>query len=124
MDKKKILVADDEVYVRLLLSSILGKDYSVLEAGDGEEAVHIARTQKPHLILMDVMMPKLDGVGACNILKSAPGTRDIPVIMISALEHELDQQYAMEMGADGYITKPFSSQYLADMVRQFLVIPE
>ncbi len=124
MEEKKILIADDEVYVRLLVKSILGKDYVVLEASDGEEAVDMARTQRPDLILMDIMMPKLDGVGACNIIKSDSDTAAIPVIMLSARRDRLDQEYAKDMGADGYITKPFSAKSLPDVIARFLTNSE
>ncbi len=124
MAKKKILIADDEVYIRLLVRSILGKDYTVLEASNGEEAVDTARTQKPDLILMDIMMPKLDGVGACNIIKSDPIIGAIPVVMLTARADKLDQKYAKDMGADGYITKPFSSSGLRDTVNRLLTNPE
>ena len=86
MEKKKVLVADDEVYIRLLARSLLSRDYTILEASDGEEAVAMARAQSPDLILMDVMMPKLDGVGACYILKSYSETKGIPVVMLTALQ--------------------------------------
>ena len=124
MEKKKILIADDETYIRLLVRSVLGRDYSVLEASDGEEAVYIARTQSPALILMDIMMPKLDGVGACNIIKSGLNTREILVIMVSAREDKLDQEYAKEMGADGYVIKPFRSWELLYTVNSLLTNPK
>ena len=108
MDKRKILIADDELYIRLLVKSAVGRDYIVLEASDGEEAIDIARSQKPDLILMDIMMPKLDGIGACYLLKSDIDTRAIPVIMVSVRTDTLDQGYSKEMGADDYLTKPFS----------------
>ena len=123
MEKMKILIADDEAYVRLLVRSILGRDYIVLEASDGEEAVYAARTQRPDLILMDIMMPKLDGVGACNIIKSEATTAEIPIIMVSARGDKLDQEYAEDMGADRYITKPFSAQELLDTVNSLLTSP-
>ncbi len=124
MDKKKILIADDEVHIRLLVKSILGKYYIVLEASNGEEAVDVARTQRPDLILMDIMMPKLDGVGACNIIKSGLATGRIPIVMLTALTDKLDQKYAKDMGADEYITKPFSSQGLLETVTRFLTKPK
>ncbi len=119
MDKRTILIADDEPYIRQLMSSMLGKDYIVLETSDGEEAVDIARNQKPDIILMDIMMPKLDGIGACYILKSDINTNSIPVIMVSGRTHKLDQDYSKEMGADDYLTKPFSIQNLLAKVAQY-----
>ena len=119
MDRRKILVVDDELYIRLLVKSALGGDYTILEASDGEEAIEIARSQKPDLILMDIMMPKLDGIGACHILKSDISTRAIPVIMASARTDKLDQDYSRDMGADDYVTKPFSIPALLDKVKQY-----
>ena len=119
MDKKKILVVDDELFIRLLAKGALEKDYAILEANDGEEAIAIARHQKPALILMDIMMPKLDGIGACYILKSDIDTREIPVIMVSVRTDKLDQDYSRGMGADDYLTKPFSIEALLDKVKQY-----
>lgn len=101
-EKKKIVIADDEASIRRLVSGILGKDYDVLEASNGEEALEIVRIQRPDLVLMDVMMPKLDGIGACWIMKSDSVTKEIPVIMVTALGHPLDRDYAKDMGADAY----------------------
>lgn len=111
-----MLVVDDEAYIRLLVKSILGRDYTVLEAENGEEAINMARAERPALILMDIMMPKMDGVGACSLIKADALTRDIPVVMMSARGDKLDQDYALEMGADGYVTKPFMSRELLEMV--------
>ena len=121
MAKKKIVIVDDEPYIRLLVRSILGRDYVVLEACDGEEAVNLVRAQRPALVLMDIMMPKLDGVGACSIIKSGLVTREIPVIMLTARADELDREYSRKMGADGYITKPFCPHELLGTVNRFLV---
>ena len=120
MAKKKVLIADDEAYIRLLVKSILGRDYEILEAKDGEEAIDVARTQSPDLILMDIMMPRLDGVGACSVIKADSLTKAVPVIMVSARGDKLDQEYARDMGADSYITKPFMSQELLEQVDRLL----
>jgi len=119
MDNRKILIADDEAYIRLLVKSALGTDYTVLAASDGEEAINVARSQKPDILLMDIMMPRLDGIGACYILKSDISTRAIPIIMVSIRSDQLDQDYSKDMGADDYITKPFSIQALLDKVKQY-----
>jgi two-component system alkaline phosphatase synthesis response regulator PhoP len=94
MEKKKILIVDDEPSVRLLVSSMLGTDHIVIEANDGGEAVDIAQSQKPDLIFMD--------------------------IMLTAVGYELNKKLAEEVGADGYITKPFDSQELLDTITRFL----
>ena len=120
MDKKKILIVDDEPNIRVLVSSILDKEYIVLQANDGEEAVNTVRQKKPHLILMDIMMPKMDGYTACTQIRMSPETRNIPVVILTGVNHELNRKFAEEIGADGYITKPFSSEELHNVVRRLL----
>lgn len=120
----KILVVDDEQHIRRLVNLILGKEYHILEASDGEEAIAIARREGPVLILMDIMMPNLDGIGACHILKSDDRTKEIPVVMLTAIGDKLDQDYARGMGADGYMTKPFGAQELRDVVKERLAYIE
>ena len=119
MHKKKVVIADDELYIRQLVNSALSKDYAVLEASDGEEAIDVTRTEKPDLILMDVLMPNLDGYTACYEIKKDQATRAIPVVMLTGIGHELNKKLAQELGADGYITKPFNLQDLLDTVKQY-----
>ena len=121
MDKQKILIADDEPGIRLIVSRILEKEYMVLEAADGEEAIDIAKGQRPALILMDLMMPKMDGYAACSRIKSDQATKGIPVVILTGVGHELNKRYAEEMGADGYITKPFTRESLLEEMRRLLV---
>jgi two-component system alkaline phosphatase synthesis response regulator PhoP len=123
MDKKKILITDDEENIRLLVRSMLGKDYIVLGASDGREAVDMAHTQQPDLILMDILMPKMDGYTACSAIKKDPATRAIPVVMVSAIGHELNVKLGQEMGASGYITKPFEPRDLLDAIDRCLKSP-
>jgi len=120
MDKKRILIADDEAVVRLIVGRILDRDYIVLEATNGEEAVEIAKGQRPNLILMDLIMPKMDGYTACSEIKADQATKGIPVVILTAVGHELNKKYAMEMGAVGYLTKPISSQELIDKITPLL----
>jgi two-component system alkaline phosphatase synthesis response regulator PhoP len=120
MDKRKILIADDEPSVRLTVTRMLEKDYAVLEATDGVEAVAITKRERPHLILMDLMMPRMDGYTACSEIKADQVTKAIPVVMLTAVGHELNKKYAVEMGADGYITKPFAIQELTDVMTLLL----
>ena len=123
MDKQKILVADDEPVVRLTVSRMLEKDYVILEAVNGEEAVDIAQREKPALILMDLMMPRMDGYTACSKIRANPATRAIPVVMLTAIGHELNKRFAKELGASGYITKPFQLKDLEDMISKILETP-
>jgi CheY-like chemotaxis protein len=120
MDKKKILIADDETGIRLTVGRILDKDYVVLEATNGEEAVEIAKVQKPDLILMDLIMPKMDGYAACSQIKTDEATKGIPVVILTAVGNELNKKFAREMGAEGYITKPFNIQELMDVITPIL----
>jgi len=110
--KKKALIVDDETNVRRLLHDILSKTFEVFEAEDGRQAIEIANTQKPDVVLMDVMMPKMDGLIACHVIKNDPATKSIPVIMVTAIEFELNIKLSQQMGASGYITNPFSSEEL------------
>ena len=120
MDKKKILVADDELNIRSLVTKLLNKDYIVIEATNGQEAVNIAKEQKPDLILMDLMMPGIDGYTACSIIKADQTTQSIPVVMLTGVGHELNKKLASETGAAEYITKPFQLQDLLDTIGKFL----
>jgi CheY-like chemotaxis protein len=121
--KKKILIVDDEPNVRRLVHTILSKDFTVLEAEDGKQAIDIACTQKPDLILMDMLMPRMDGLTACYTIKNDPTTKSIPVLMLTAIGFELNVKLSQQMGADAYMTKPFNSQALLDKIAQFLAAP-
>jgi len=120
MDKKRILIADDEPNIRAVVARMLDKDYIVLEAANGKEAVDIAGRERPDIILMDLMMPEMDGYTACSLIKADQATKMIPVIILTAIGHEFNRKFAMEMGADGYITKPFTPQVLADAISPLL----
>ena len=120
MYAKTVLVVDDEENIRRLVHSMLGGEYVVREAKDGDEAVNIARSQKPDIILMDIMMPKMDGYAACHAIKTEPATKTIPVVMLTGVGYELNKKLSQEMGASGHITKPFSLRNLLDVIGQFL----
>ena len=121
MDKPKILIADDEPGVRSIVNRILEEDYIVLEAADGEEAMDIVKEQRPALVLLDLMMPKMDGYAACSRIKSDRATKGIKVVILTAIGHVLNKKYAEEMGADGYVTKPFTRESLVEETRRLLV---
>jgi len=117
---RRVLIADDEESIRRLVSSILDKDYLVLKAADGQEALDTARRHKPNLILMDIMMPRMDGYSACAALKKDPQTAHIPVVMLTGVGHQLNRVLAMQMGADDYITKPFDVTELKAITAKFI----
>lgn len=109
MEKKKILIVDDEVHiVELVRVCLEDSDYEIIEAYDGLEALNKAKSEKPDLILLDIMLPKLDGYEVCKALKSAEETREIPVVMLTAKGQEVDKVKGFQSGADSYMTKPFS----------------
>jgi two-component system alkaline phosphatase synthesis response regulator PhoP len=119
--KGRILVVDDEVYIVHILDFSLGMEgYEVVTALDGEQALERVAQQKPDLIVLDIMMPKLDGYETCKVLKSRAETRDIPVILLSAKGRNVDQKVGFEVGADDYITKPFSPRKLVERINAIL----
>lgn len=118
--KQKILVVDDESNIRLLVKNMLGNRYNVVEAGDGDEAMTQAEKEKPDLILLDILMPGKDGFTTCNQLKANKATKGIPVVMVTALQHKLDEKLALSLNADGYMRKPFTSDELLNAVRSAL----
>ncbi len=121
MAKGRILVVDDEVYIVHILDFSLGMEgYEVVTALDGEQALEKVAQQKPDLIVLDIMMPKLDGYETCKALKSREETKDIPVILLSAKGRNVDQKTGFEVGADDYITKPFSPRKLVERINSIL----
>ena len=118
--KKKVLIVDDEPNVRRLSRKILSNTFDVVEAEDGKQAIEIANNQKPDVILMDMMMPKMDGLTACHAIKKDPTTKSIPVIMVTAIGFELNIKLSQQMGATGYVTKPFTPKDLLDKIAQVL----
>jgi DNA-binding response OmpR family regulator len=113
-----ILVVDDEPKIVRLARDYLEKNgYRVVTAGDGQSALTTARREKPDLIILDLMLPILDGREVCKILRRES---DVPIIMLTALAEEVDQVTGLEIGADDYITKPFSPRALVARVRAML----
>ncbi len=123
-EKKKILIADDEASIRLLVRSVLSNEYTVIEAADGQEAVEVAQKQEPALILMDILMPKKDGFQACYEIRTNLATKAIPVVMLTAVDQELDRKLSRDLGANQYITKPFNPQDLLDTIGRALKSPK
>ncbi len=112
---KKILIVDDEKNIVDILKFNLKKEgYDTIEAYDGEEAVNLALSQNPDLILLDIMLPKMDGFTVCRKLRQSIST---PILMLTAKEEEVDKVLGLELGADDYITKPFSPRELMARVK-------
>ena len=113
--KKTILIVDDEKpIVDILVYNLQKEGYNTLEANDGEEAINIAFDKKPDLILLDIMLPKVDGLTVCKKIRNS---FNMPIIMISAKDEEIDKILGLELGADDYITKPFSVRELVARVK-------
>jgi len=119
--EKKILVVDDEPDVASLLNLMLKtQGYNVITAGDGQEALEKARTENPDLILLDVMLPRLDGYKVARMLKFDENFSHIPIIMLTAKIQDKDKQTGLEMGANDYVTKPFDTAALLAKVKEML----
>ena len=117
---KKVLIVDDETQVVELLTIVLeGDHHELFAAFDGEEALEVVRRERPHLVLSDVMMPRLDGRELCRQIKADPSTRDTSVILMSAM-HRLDPG---ESGADEVISKPFDITSVQNVVNRLLARP-
>ena len=116
--KEKILVVDDETSIRRILETRLSMiGYDVVSAGDGEEALSVFKKEFPSLVVLDVMMPKLDGYGVCQELRKES---DVPIIMLTALGDVADRITGLELGADDYVIKPFSPKELEARIRSVL----
>jgi len=112
---------DDEIYIVHILDFSLGMEgYEVVTALDGEEGLQKAIEFKPDLIVLDIMMPKMDGYETCKALKADERTKNIPVILLSAKGRNVDMQTGYDVGADEYITKPFSPRKLVDRINAML----
>ena len=120
-ERKKILVVDDNQDSRELVMKILGrKNYSLLEAQDGEDALNKIISEKPDLVLMDISMPKMDGFEVTRILKTMDDFRDIPIVALTAHAMKGDCEKALAAGCAGYITKPINIREFNEQIKQFL----
>ena len=121
MPKATVLVVDDDpVIQRLLQVNFEMEDYTVITAGDGVEGLERARKEKPDIVLLDIMMPKMNGLEVCAALKGDPKTNGIPVILLSAKAQSADLQAGSDTGADDYVTKPFDPLELLEKVAEML----
>ena len=118
---RTVLVVDDEPHIVRSLEFLMGRaGYEVRVAVDGEQALQAIEDQRPDLILLDLMIPKRDGYEVCQVVRDNPAWRDIHIIMLTAKGQEADRERGIEVGADDYITKPFSTRDLVEKVRGVL----
>jgi len=120
MNKKRLLVADDEPECRQFLSLALASQYEVLTAQSGEEAIQKAVAERPSCILLDVMMPQMDGFMVCEILKSLEPTKSIPIIFVSAKPRESMWPMAQKIGVSDYVEKPFTVREISEVIKRIV----
>ena len=121
MSPKKILIVDDEVdLVESVRFPLEIEGFDTLVSYNGEDGLNQARKEKPDLIILDLMLPKLDGYKVCRLLKFDERYKDIPILMLTAKTQEKDKILGKETGADEYITKPFEMDYLLEKVKAYL----
>jgi len=122
--EQKILIVDDEAYIRLLLERTLldfeDEGVEILMADNGEEALAMIQAEKPVLIFLDVMMPKMNGFDVCQKIKKELGLEEVYIVMLTAKGQEFDKQRGEEVGANIYMTKPFDPDEIRDKVKEVL----
>lgn len=120
-DKARILLVDDEaVLTRMVSIRLVSAGYEVVTAADGKQALGQAKRLKPDLIILDLMLPKMDGYNVCRLLKYDAHYSKIPVLILTARTMDKDIRLAIDCGADAYLTKPFDAKVLLDRVKQLL----
>lgn len=116
-----VLVVEDEPNIVLSLQFILRKaGFTVRVAGDGDQALRAIDDYVPDLVILDIMLPKQDGFAVCEAIRGNPACRDVRIIMLSAKSREADKERAMALGADEFVTKPFSTRALDKMVKEIV----
>ena len=118
---KKVLIADDHPEaVELVRVTLEDEDYEIVNTSNGKETLKKARAEKPDIVLLDVVMPKMDGFEVCRQLRKDPQTKEILIVMLTAKGQEVDKERGRKVGADDYITKPFSPSALLIKIEEIL----
>ena len=119
--KKRVLICDDDpVILRLLQVNLEIEGYDVVAAHHGEEAVRLAISENPDAVILDIMMPRMDGYEACKQIKANESTKDIPVVVLSAKAQQADIEKGREYGVNEYLTKPFDPTELLDVIHRLV----
>jgi len=122
---RHVLVVDDEDSITLSLRHLMKREgYQVSVARDGEEALAAVAADPPDLMLLDVMIPKRDGYDVCQTIRANPAWADVRIVMVSARGRDIEVEKGLALGADAYVTKPFSTRELAQMVRDLIGAPD
>ncbi|MEP3244296.1 MAG: response regulator [Sneathiella sp.] len=118
-----VLVVEDEPNIVLSLQFVMRQvGFTVRVASDGDQAIRAVEEYVPDLILLDIMLPKRDGFAVCEAIRNNPACQTVKIIMLSAKSRDADREKALELGADEFVTKPFSTRTLGDMVRRLMKI--
>ena len=121
MAKKRILIVEDErQMVEMMKMRLEANDYEVLAAYDGQEGLDMAKKEKPDLIILDLMLPKMNGYKVCGLLKKDARYAKIPIMIFTAKAQEEDKKLGEEVGADGYLTKPFEPETLLNKIKELI----
>lgn len=121
LNRTRVLVVDDEVYIAHILEFSLGMEgFDVVTASSGLEALELLATEHPDLVVLDIMMPGVDGYEVCSRIRQGQQHRDLPIVMLSANHGEAEKQRAMDEGANAYLTKPFRPAELVQVIRGLL----
>ncbi|PJA59290.1 MAG: two-component system response regulator [Rhodobacterales bacterium CG_4_9_14_3_um_filter_71_31] len=122
---RHVLVVDDEDSITLSLRHLMKREgYQVSVARDGEEALAAVAADPPDLMLLDVMIPRRDGYDVCQTIRANPAWADVKIVMVSARGRDIEVEKGLALGADAYVTKPFSTRELAQMVRDLIGAPD
>ncbi len=126
---KKIVIVDDEVHIRMLLEQTLEEleddfDVEILSAADGEEGLALIRREQPELVLLDIMMPKMNGYEVCQVLRDDQSLQQVKIVFLTAKGQEIDRKHGMELGAVKYITKPFDPDEIIDLAKDILALED
>jgi len=117
----KILIADDSATaVAQMRRTLLPLGHTILVAADGEEAVRQIRAEHPDLVIVDIVMPKMNGFQLCRAIRALPELKDLPIIVVTSMDRDSDRFWGMKQGADEYLVKPVDPEVLKDKVRQYL----
>lgn len=122
--EQKLLIVDDEAHIRMLIGQTLeeleDEGVNFFTAENGEQAMEIIQTEKPQLVFLDVMMPKMNGMEVCRRVKKELGLNDVFIVLLTAKGQELDRQKGQEVGADVYMTKPFDPEAILNKAKEVL----
>ncbi len=125
----KILIVDDEVHIRMLLEQTLEEleedfDIEILSASNGEEGLDLIKSEKPDVVFLDIMMPKLNGYEVCRRVKDDPEARDCGIVLLTAKGQEVDRKQGLELGASQYMTKPFDPDEVLKVAKDLLQLED